>query len=89
MTYPFLYKVNYFDEFNTTYPKVCGITFAEDYTQAMKNIESWYGDTIVEIESLFCLEDSTILEIPQTTYNILKKDDSKDFAFYEDGDITK
>ena len=72
MMYPFLYKVNYWDELKDNYPKVCGVTFAENYAEAMKNIESYYGDTITEIESLICLEESRILEIPQTMYKILQ-----------------
>ena len=83
MMYPFLYKVNYWDELKDNYPKVCGVTFAENYTEAMKNIESYYGDTITEIESLICLEESTILEIPQTMYKILQNNYS-DFSFCEE-----
>ena len=84
MMYPFLYKVNYWDELKDTYPKVCGVTFAENYAEAMKNIESYYSDAITEIESLFCLEESAILEIPQETYKTLKKDNYSDFSFYEE-----
>ena len=83
MMYPFLYKVNYWDELKDNYPKVCGVTFAENYAEAMKNIESYYGDTITEIESLICLEESTILEIPQTMYKILQNNYS-DFSFCEE-----
>ena len=83
MMYPFLYKVNYWDGLKDNYSKVCGVTFAENYAGAMKNIESYYGDTITEIESLICLEESKILEIPQTMYKILQNNYS-DFSFCEE-----
>ena len=38
-----------------------GITIAENYTQAMSNIEDYYGDEIVDVK-LYMLEESNVYE---------------------------
>ena len=53
-----------------------GITFAENYTEAMSNIETYYGDELVSIDMMIELEECPVyvLEDCLTHSNELKID---------------
>ena len=71
--FPVKYIAKIYDEAaNAREEVVYGITFAENYYQAMENIEGYYGDTIIEI-SLYMLEEDSVYEFNETD-NINKKD---------------
>lgn len=59
MLFPFEYVLNTWNECDKKEEIVHGITFGKDYTEAMSNIESYYGDTIIAIEKLYGLEEVT------------------------------
>lgn len=59
--YPFIYWINVYNEIDECLEKVSGCTFAENFSNAMKNIENYYGDTINDIK-LECLEEGKIIE---------------------------
>ena len=70
--YPFEYEVQVYDEFSekvNKYETIHGITFADTYTEAMKNIESYYGDTIIDIK-LYMNEEQSVYELdPSSEYH--------------------
>lgn len=60
-TFPVLYKVLIWDE-DERREKMCyGVTIAESYQEAITFIESYYGDTIIEI-SLYMNEENVLYE---------------------------
>lgn len=60
-TFPVEYKINMWDEFVGKSKTVYGVTLAKSYTEAMDNIEKYYGDSIIEI-SLYPLENNSVYE---------------------------
>lgn len=61
MTFPFEYKVYSWDEFKGTTRTFYGVTIAKSYTEAMNNIEKYYGDSITEV-SLYEHEENSVYE---------------------------
>lgn len=59
--FPVEYEINMWDEFVGKSKTVYGVTLAKSYTEAMNNIEKYYGDSIIEI-SLYPHEDSGVYE---------------------------
>lgn len=59
--YPFIYWGEYFNTLEEEKVEMSGCTFAENYTEAMSNIEEYYGDELISIH-LEPLEESSILE---------------------------
>lgn len=62
--YPVEYSAIVYDEMNYHTEQVYGITFANTYTEAMENIESYYGESIVDIR-LFMNEENSVYELNQ------------------------
>lgn len=70
--YPVAYKLT--GVYDKTYTE-CGLTFANSYADAMKKIESYYGDEIVIVECLFLMEESPVITIPEAVMQSLIKGD--------------
>ncbi len=64
---PFEYKVTVYNDNKHCNEKYKGITFATDYTDAMDNIESYYGETIIDIK-IYGLEESSVYEINENNF---------------------
>ena len=60
--YPIEYEAIIWNDDSRKYDKIHGITFGENYTQAMQNIEKYYGTDIVSIK-LFMNEENSIYEL--------------------------
>lgn len=60
MLFPFEYILNTWNELDEKEEIVHGITFGKNYTEAMSNIEGYYGDTIIAIEKLCGLEEVSV-----------------------------
>lgn len=60
--YPVEYSAIIYDDTNYNTEQVYGITFANSYVEAMKNIEEYYGESIVDIR-LFMNEESSVYEL--------------------------
>ena len=45
------YIAEYWDEIDSKEASAHGVVYGEDYAEAMKNIEKYYGDTIITIKS--------------------------------------
>ncbi len=63
--YPVEYKVAIWDDDVEKVEKRHGVTFAENYAEAMANIEQYYGDTIIDVK-LFMNEECTVYEFEAT-----------------------
>lgn len=60
--YPYIYKATICSEFNDYKEEVkSGCTFGKNFTEAMHNIEEYYGDELVDIH-IDVLEEGETLE---------------------------
>lgn len=60
--YPVEYRVRCWDDYEGNEYETYGVTFAENYTEAMSNIESYYGKDIIEVK-MFMQEKNLVYEI--------------------------
>ena len=68
--YPVIYWCKIYDEYEMKTVNISGCTFAENYTEAMSNIEAYYGDMLCDIK-MEMIEESSVLEFK--TYEEAKK----------------
>lgn len=61
---PYIYKIKYYDEVKETNKIAAGVTFAHKWSEAMKYIEDFYGNTLISVESLDEFEEDYLLELP-------------------------
>lgn len=63
--YPVVYWCEIFNGYANEYEgkveHVSGCTFAKNYADAMKNIEAYYGDSIINVK-MEMIEENTVLE---------------------------
>lgn len=60
--FPAKYSALIWNECNETTEHVTGITFGENYADAMKNIEAYYGDELIEV-TIELQEEATVYEV--------------------------
>ena len=60
--YPVEYKVRCWDEYEENEYEAYGVTIAENYTEAMSNIESYYGEELIEVK-MFMQQEQSVYEI--------------------------
>lgn len=72
--YPFVFWGSIFDDVDNEERKFSGCTFADSYTEAMGNIEDYYGKELMSLR-LESLEESNVLEFtnPKEGKNIARK----------------
>lgn len=63
--YPVEYEAMIWNDVEGKRETVHGITFGESYTDAMSNIEKYYGDEIIDIK-MFMNEENTIYEFERS-----------------------
>lgn len=68
----FRYKIVYYNEIEDKSITVYGITFGENYTEAMKNIEESYGDTLESVDCLEMITDISTYEITPEMFSDLE-----------------
>ena len=66
MICPFEYEIKIFESDEKTERIVHGITFGNNYADAVENIESYYGDTIIEILHVFMNDACSVYEFEET-----------------------
>ena len=69
--YVTLYKVKFFDNTEETITEECGVIITENYTNAAHQLESYYGNDLVEILYLGLYEPRT-LPIPNDKFDEMK-----------------
>lgn len=69
--YVTLYKVRFFSHSEERVIEESGIIIAENYSDAAHQLESYYGNDIVEI-SYICLYEPRTLRIPNDKFNEMK-----------------
>lgn len=64
MIYPFIYSCRIWNDIDEVEEMQQGCTFAESWAEAMKNVEAYYGDELINCE-LTMLEDASVLELSE------------------------
>ncbi len=59
----FKYNVIFFDEDNKNDLEICGITFGKNFEEAMKNLEEYYGNELIEVKIKYHSYNNNIVEI--------------------------
>lgn len=76
--YLFTYKVIYYDTYSDDYrekQKCHGITYADDYTEAMDNVMKYYGDLDIDRVRLVLADEAwSVLELPHPVIQKLNGD---------------
>ena len=93
--YPFVYKATLIwndgpPDFEVHHYRTAGVGFCEDFTDAMRQIESRESDALESIEHLELLEECNekIIEVPSAWIKALITTDSFDYLKpIEEGDI--
>lgn len=67
--YPIEYKVRCWDDYENKNYETYGVTIARNYTDAMSNIEGYYGEGLIEVK-LFMQEESSVYEIGNSSNEI-------------------
>ena len=65
--FPCEYKASIYNEIEHKEEYVCGITFANNFTEAMSNIESYYEDELIDVQ-LFMCEAGVVYEFNSDAY---------------------
>lgn len=71
----FVYRVQFWDSFDEKKVERCGVTFADSYTEAMKNIEKSYQPELISVELLCELDASYTLELPRNIMEAILKEE--------------
>jgi len=71
--FPFIYEVEAVDDLTYDVIKEYGLTFAKNFSKAMKKIEDYYGSALVSC-NLFGLEEGETLTISEEVYNQINKE---------------
>ena len=81
--YPVEYEVHSWNEVADKEDIVHGITFGENYSDAMYNIEKYYGDTLISVKLFMCEE------VENPIYEFEINSDSDNFhGMFKFGDIS-
>lgn len=63
--FPAKYSALIWNEFDEVTERVTGITFGENYTDVMRNIEAYYGEDLIQV-TLELEEEATVYEVSST-----------------------
>lgn len=63
--YTVLYHVEFYDEINAVVDKECGLVYADNFTDAMKQIEDYYGKDLEAVKSLELYDASIFTFSPE------------------------
>lgn len=73
MKYPFTFEVICYSKETYNDYKQRGVGFCEDFSDAAKIIERYYGVELIAIKHLELYEDSNLITLPKATYNDVVK----------------
>lgn len=69
--YPFVYKLTTFDIHDKEKIE-CGLVYADTYTQAMSQIEDYYGEEILIVETLFAMDVGPVIIDEEVMHKLIK-----------------
>lgn len=77
--YPFSYDVVYYID---GYCRESGVSFCENWRDAMKILENYYGDELIEVKSLILYEENSTILLPRS---VIKDYMEKPETFFDNG----
>ena len=66
---PFEYEVTVWYSGDRKAEKRQGVTFADSYSEAVENVEDFYGEDMIDVK-LFALEENKVYEFNSTTEEV-------------------
>ena len=69
--YPFVYKLTTFDVYGKEKIE-CGLIYADTYVQAMSQIEDYYGEEILIVETLFAMDVGPVIIDEDVMHKLIK-----------------
>ena len=71
--YTVLYHVEFYDEINAVLSEECGLVYADNFTEAMRHIEDYYGKDLEAVKSIE-LYDSCVFTFSPEMLPTIKKE---------------
>lgn len=82
--YVFSYKIRAYDFDDHKNYTTCGLGFADSYADAAEQLERQFGKDIVEILSLYLMEESNIIALPEEVVEDYKATDFPDITYIKE-----
>lgn len=68
-----LYHVEFYDEINAIMDEECGLVYANNFTEAMRQIEDYYGKDLEAVKSIELYDSSVFTFSPEMLPTIKKE----------------
>ena len=73
MNYNFRFKVKYWDEYKSYYQESGGLGIAPSYSEAVAQLENFYGDDLESILFLKLYDEGNLLFLPEDFLDIFSE----------------
>lgn len=81
MNYNFRFKVKYWDEYNSCYQESGGLGIAPSYTEAVAQLENFYGDDLAAVLLLELCDEGNLLFLPENCLDIFSESEFPSIDF--------
>lgn len=72
--YPYVYKIDWWDDYDEKEKNEMGLLFAQNYYQAMTILGHWYGEQYINKIEMEVIEDGPISIKSDAAYELLRKE---------------
>ena len=72
--YPYVYKIDWWDDYDEQEKKEFGLLFAPDYYEAIYILGHWYGEKYINKIEMEVLEDGPIPIHGDAAYELLRRE---------------
>lgn len=72
--YPYVYKIDWWDDYDEKEKKEMGLIFAHTYYEAMDIIGRWYGEEFINKLEIEVIEDGPIPIQSEAAYELLRRE---------------
>lgn len=72
--YPYVYKVDYWDDYDEKEKNEMGLLFAHTYYEAIDILGSWYGEQWINKLEMEVIEDGPIVIKTDAAYELLRRE---------------
>ena len=71
---PYVYKVDWYDDFDEKERKEMGLIFGRTYKEAIDILGRWYGDHLINKIEIEAIEDGPIPIQTEAAYELLRRE---------------
>lgn len=72
--YPYVYKIDWWDDYDEKEKNEMGLLFAQNYYQAMTILGHWYGEQYINKIEMEVIEDGPITIKSDAAYELLRRE---------------